>query len=536
MNDLKDMDKKTAIVQVDTVSEAGSVKENLENESKLRRRLERRHVEMLALVGIFGTGLFLSSGQSLALTGNAGMFVAYLFVGLIVCANQAANAEVSSFMPITGFYIKHAEHLIDESFGFALGWVMIYGALIPSELAAGAVVISYWSDLNPAVWITILGISVVLSTAFGVRFYGELEYVMGVLKVILIMGLFIVCLVIDLGGSKGQERIGFRYWKETPWNEYYTTGSLGKFLAFWKCVSGVVYSYGGVQYISLFGGETKHPRRSIFLAAKRIAIRVLTLYLSIVLVLTMVLSSKEPEITTSSGTASHSPFVIAIKKAKIKVLPHIINAVVLSSAISAANLSQMQVSRILYAMASNGRAPGIFLKTTKAGVPYVGIIFVSSFIPLAYMSCSRNASTVFSWFQSITSSNLLVGWCTISLNHIFLHRALKAQGYGRDVLPYRSRFGPYAAWISLFFSLLILLTAGFSNFLKGKFDISSFFSCYFVIPLLIVLTLFWKIFKKSKLHRPEDVDLKTFFDDIEQNPEPPIKGTGGKERFLILWA
>lgn len=198
------------------------------------------------------------------------MFVAYLFVGLIVCANQAANAEVSSFMPITGFYIKHAEHLIDESFGFALGWVMIYGALIPSELAAGAVVISYWSDLNPAVWITILGILVVLSTAFGVRFYGELEYVMGVLKVILIMGLFIVCLVIDLGGSKGQERIGFRYWKETPWNEYYTTGSLGKFLAFWKCVSGVVYSYGGVQYISLFGGETKHPRRSIFLAAKRI--------------------------------------------------------------------------------------------------------------------------------------------------------------------------------------------------------------------------------------------------------------------------
>lgn len=68
MNDLKDMDKKTAIVQVDTVSEAGSVKENLENELKLRRRLERRHVEMLALVGIFGTGLFLSSGQSLALT------------------------------------------------------------------------------------------------------------------------------------------------------------------------------------------------------------------------------------------------------------------------------------------------------------------------------------------------------------------------------------------------------------------------------------------------------------------------------------
>lgn len=253
-------------------------------------------------------------------------------------------------------------------------------------------------------------------------------------------------------------------------------------------------------------------------------------------VLTLVLSSKEPAITTSTGTVSHSPFVIAIKRAKIKVLPHIINAVVLSSAISAANLSQMQGSRILYALASNGRAPKVFLKTTKRGVPYVGIILVSSFLPLAYMSCSDSASTVFLWFQSITSSNLLVGWCTISLNHIFLHRALKAQGYGRDVLPYTIKYAPYAAWISLFFSFLILLTSGFANFLNGNFDISSFFSSYFVIPLIIVLTLFWKIFKKTKMHLPKDVDLKTFIEDIEENPEPPIERPKGKEWLFILWA
>lgn len=198
------------------------------------------------------------------------MFVSYMFVGLIVCLNQMANAEVSSFMPITGFYIKHAEHLIDEALGFALGWIMVYQTIIPTELSATAVVMTYWSDLNPAVWITVFGVLIVLSNSYTARFYGEFEYFFGVLKITLIIGLVVVCLVIDLGGVKGQSRIGFRYWKETPWNEYYTTGSLGRFLAFWKCVSGVVYSYGGVQFISMFGGETKHPRRSIFIASKRI--------------------------------------------------------------------------------------------------------------------------------------------------------------------------------------------------------------------------------------------------------------------------
>lgn len=198
------------------------------------------------------------------------MVVSYLFVGIIVCLNQMANAEVSSFMPLTGFYIKHAEHLIDEAYGFGLGWIMVYQTVVPSELSATAVVMSYWSDLNPAVWITIFGVLIVATNSYSVRFYGEFEYVLGVVKIILILGLFLVSLVIDLGGVKGQERIGFRYWKETPWNEYYTSGSLGRFLAFWKCVSGVVYSYGGVQFISMFGGETKYPRRSIFVAAKRI--------------------------------------------------------------------------------------------------------------------------------------------------------------------------------------------------------------------------------------------------------------------------
>lgn len=267
-----------------------------------------------------------------------------------------------------------------------------------------------------------------------------------------------------------------------------------------------------------------------------LVVRVFTLYFLTVFVLTLVLSSKDSEIVSPTGNAAGSPFVIAIKRAGIKGLPHVINAVVLTSAFSAANLSIIQGSRSLFALASKKQAPSIFLKTNKQGLPYFGVIAVSLFIPLAYMSSSSSSSTVFLWFQNITSSNLLLGWCSISLNHIFLTKAMKVQGYSRKQLPYTFKYAPQAAWISLFFSALILLTSGFSNFLQGNFLISSFFSSYFVIPLFAVLYIFWKCFKGTKLIKPEDVDLASLFANYEENPEPPLEPLKGLQWLTLLWS
>lgn len=157
------------------------------------------------------------------------MFVAYIFVAFVVGLNQMANAEASTLMLITGSYVRQSEHFIDEALGFALGWINIYAAIVPSELAATAVVMTYWTDINPALWISIFGIIIIATNSYSVRFYDEIEFYLGILKVLLIIGLFFTCLIIDLGGVKGQERLGFRYWKETPWNEYYSTGSWAAF-------------------------------------------------------------------------------------------------------------------------------------------------------------------------------------------------------------------------------------------------------------------------------------------------------------------
>lgn len=195
------------------------------------------------------------------------------------------------------------------------------------------------------------------------------------------------------------------------------------------------------------------------------------------------------------------------------------NAIILTSAWSAGNLAIVEGSRNLFALASKNQAPKIFLKTTKRGIPYVGIAFISAFLPLAYMSVSQSSSTVFSWFQELVSSNTLLRWILISANHIHMDRALKAQCYTRKDLPYSTKIGPFAAWFSGIMSFIFLFTGGFTNFISGHFDIESFFTRYFIIPLALGLFTFWKLFKGTKYLSPEEVDLASIFRDIKENLE-----------------
>lgn len=507
--------------------------DHFHHERKLSKALKARHLGMITLVGVFGTGLFLSSGGTLANTGPVGMLLAYIIVGVVVGANQMCVTECGVLMPVTSGYIRHSEHFVDDALGFMMGWTDVYSSLIPNELSAVAVIFRYWTDLNPAVWITIFGIACVAINSYNIKWYGEIEFAFGILKITLVFILIVTGLVIDLGGTG--DRLGFRYWKDPgPFNTLYTTGSLGKFAGFWAALSSVVYAYGGVQAICLLAGEAEYPRRAIYRAAKRVFYRVFLLYLLSVFILTLIIPSNNSTIASPTGTASASPFVVAME-GQIHVLPHYINAIVVTSAFSAQNLSTIKASRTLFALAIKGQAPKIFLRVNKHGLPWVAVCFACCFIPLAYMSVSEGSNVVFSWFQQITSSNTLVNWMMISVNHIFMSRALKAQGYSRNDLPFKFKGTDFASWFSLFFSGLFLITGGFPNFIKGNFDFGDFFGSYFIIPLSIILYLGYKFIKKTKVKKPEEVDLKNLFKDIELYPEPEYPKLKGWGYLALLW-
>ncbi|KAI5960754.1 uncharacterized protein KGF55_004324 [Candida pseudojiufengensis] len=515
-------------------------KEIFYHDNKLSSTLNARIITMISLVGVIGTGLFLSSGGTLATAGPVGMILAYVVVGSVVAASLMSVAEVSCLSPNEASYVSHAEHFVDKSFGFVIGICDIYANIIPNELAAVSVLMTYWTDINPAVFITIFGLTIVIVNGYNVKWYGEIEFYFGIIKILLCVGLILLGLIIDLGGIPGDnDRIGFRYWiNPGPFAERYTTGSLGKFLGFWKAINSAVYAFSGIQNITLLAGEIDFPRRSIYRASKRVFIRVFGLYIVMIVILSMIVPHNDPLIAESNGTASGSPWVRAISLAGIKVLPSIVNAVVLTSALSSGNLQVVKASRTIYVLASKRQLPKIFLKVNKHGLPYVAVGFTCAFLPLAYMAVSASSSNVFSWFSNVISANTLFSWIVMSVNHIALHRALRAQGFSRKYLPFTflGKYGEYCGWYSLFFAILFLLTGGFPNFIHGYWSFSTFFSAYFIIPLALVLFIFAKLVFKSKYITPNEVKLKPLFYDVQARPEPPFKKLKGLEWLTLLWA
>ncbi|KAH8703642.1 putative amino acid permease [Talaromyces proteolyticus] len=519
-------------------NEDAEIVHELENRD-LARGLKQRHIQMIAIAGAIGTGLFLGLGSSIATAGPLGSLLGYLFVGSIVCAVQFSLGEVTALFPVTGSFVRQAEIFVDPALAFAIGWNVVYGAFIsvPSEISAAVVLIQYWNEtVNPAVWVTVLIVVSVLVAVIFIGIYGEVEFFFALLKILLVIGIIIMGLVIDLGGVPGQPRLGFHYWKTPgPFVEYIATGSWGRFLGFWAVMSNAVYSFAGVESLAMAAAETKNPRQNIPKACKRVFARLTIFYVLAILIVGMLVSSDDDRLSNESGTAAQSPFVIAASDAGIKAIPSIVNAVVLTSAWSASNQSILAGTRTLYGLALKGHAPKFFLWTTPYGIPYMCVALQVTFSFLSYMCVSNEALTVFYWFVDLTAAGVLISWITIALNHIRLMKALKKQGISPTELPWHNFWTPYGSWFALVACIIILLTGGFTVFTEGNWNPSSFVSSYLDIPLVLVVYGGYKLIRNTNFVSLEEIPIRQAIEAARNDPDNvPIKVTGW-ERFNILW-
>ena len=181
-------------------------------------------------------------------------------------------------------------------------------------------------------------------------------------KVLTIVGLIILCIVIDLGGAPGHDRLGFRYWKNPgPFVQYKEiAGTTGRFLGWWAVMTQAAFSYIGTEIVAIAAGEAKNPRRNLPKAIKRVYIRILLFYIGGTFIIGLLVPSNDPGLNLNSGDAASSPFVIAIETAGIKGLPSVINACLLTSAWSAGNSDLYCSSRALceYALSLMRRGVG----------------------------------------------------------------------------------------------------------------------------------------------------------------------------------
>lgn len=203
-------------------------------------------------------------------------------------------------------------------------------------------------------------------------------------------------------------------------------------------------------------------------------------------------------------------FTDILQNASIPVLPHIINAVILTSAISSGNAFLYTGSRYLFGVAQNKQAPQFLLKCSKAGVPIYCVAITASISLITFMSVSTGANLVFTWFQNLTTIAQLFTWCSICYTYVQFRKALLAQGVDRNTLIFKSVWQPYTAWIAFVYFALIIVFNGFKVFTEtpwGSSGLTDFFTAYIGVPIFFLLYIFWKLFKRTKKINPAEADI-----------------------------
>ncbi|CAA7271742.1 unnamed protein product [Cyclocybe aegerita] len=517
-------------------------------EETLHRGLKARQISMIALGGAVGTGLIIGSGTALTRGGPLGLLLGYAYVGFVCYLVMVSLGEMAAFLPHKKGFAGYATRFVDPALGFALGWnyLMKYLVVTPNNINAAGVVVQYWTrSVHIAIWMVIFIVFIFVINLLGVRVFGELEFWFSSLKIVALIGLLLMGIIIDLGGNPMHDRIGFRYWRAPngPMGKYLLdqvhNESLSIFLGFWATLTNALFAYMGTELIGVTVGEAENPRKNIPVAIRRTFWRILVFYVGGVFVIGLIVPSTNENLFTAirarTGAAA-SPFVVATTLVGIKVLNHVINSAILIFVMSAANSDLYIGSRTLYGLAVEGKAPAIFKKVNRLGVPYPALILCTLFCGLVFLNVKSSGARVFGWFVNLVSTFGALTWMCILYSHIRFMKALQAHGLSRDDLPYKAPFQPWGAWFALGSTILITIFKGFDTFLP--WNAPNFVTSYIAIPVFFLLWIGYKLIFRTRVIPYEEVDLVTGLREIDEEEAKYLAdeaAKGPRSRLKRLW-
>ncbi|CEJ61028.1 hypothetical protein PMG11_09574 [Penicillium brasilianum] len=490
------------------------------NSGGLHRRLNNRHIQLTAIGGTIGTGLFVSIGGALARGGPGNLLLCFLAYSCVVSLINNSAAEMVTHMPISGGFIRLAGQWVDDALGFAIGWNFFFyeALLIPFEIVALNVVTSYWvlDIVRPGPLVGFcLGVIICygLLNIVAVSVFGEAEFWLSGGKVILMFILFAFTFITMVGGNPKNDAYGFRYWKDPgPFvAQAASAEALGQFEGFLSVLVVAVFIIVGPDYISMIAAEAKHPSFYVKTAFKTVYLRFGIFFIGSALAVGVVLPWNNPELRRifingeGSSTAAASPYVIAMTNMGITVLPHIVNALLFTSIFSAGNTYTYCSVRCLYGLAVQGHAPAFLKRCTKKGIPIYCFLVTMLFPFLSFLSVNSGSANALNILLSLIAGGGLVNYIVISITFLRYYNACKVQGVNRKNLPYYGYFQPYGAWVSLVLEFLVAIGYGYSAF--TPWSVQAFFANYTMQLVAPILYIFWKVVKKPKLKKSTEVDL-----------------------------
>ncbi|MDY0308472.1 MAG: amino acid permease [Castellaniella sp.] len=377
----------------------------------LARSLKNRHIQMIALGGAIGTGLFYGSAASIQLVGP-GIILSYLIGGLAIYLIMRMLGEMSTQEPVSGAFSHFAYRYWGGFAGFLSGWNywLLYVLVSMAELSVVGIYVSYWLPDFPA-WASalIVLLSITALNLLNVRLYGESEFWLAFIKIAAIVGMIILGLLLIVLGSDQKASGLSNLWVH---GGFLPNGIHGLLLS----LVVVMFSFGGTELVGITAGEADDPQRSIPRAVNQVIWRILIFYIGALTVLVTLYPWNEVGL-------DGSPFVLIFSRLGIPAAPDILNLVVLSAAISVYNSGMYSNGRMLYSLAEQGNAPRIFLRLSRRQVPWVGILFSSACTLLIVVINFLVPEGAFMRIMAVATAAAATTWMMIVLVHLRFRRA-----------------------------------------------------------------------------------------------------------------
>ena len=477
-------------------------------EGRLRRNLKARHVNLIAIGGAIGTGLFVGTGASISGAGPGGAVVSYGVIGVAIYFMMAALGEMVTHRPVAGAFETYTGEYVEPALGFTVGWMYWYSCAmtIAVELVASSIIMKYWFPDSPSLLWSVLFLGTILAlNLFSARVFGEAEFWFAGIKVITII-VFLVLGVAMIVGIVGGHEDGLSNWAtgEAP----FVGGWSGTFSVL--MVAG--FSFVGVESAAVAAGEAENPRRTMPRAINSVFIRIMLFYIGAIVVVATLVAYTDPNLLSASEeNIAASPFTLVFERAGLAIAAAFMNAVVLTSVLSAGNSTLYVGSRLLYSMAGAGRAPRLFTRTTAHGVPVWGVLATVAISMLGFLSSLVGDSVAYTLFYNATGLTGFIVWVGVCLAHLRFRAAWRAQGRSADELPYRARFFPAGTWFALIVFVGVIIGQGV-NLAISDFSWYKLLLAYIGLPIAVALWLGYRRARGSRPLPPAEIDLSA--DDV----------------------
>ncbi|EHN0470472.1 TPA_asm: gamma-aminobutyrate permease [Listeria monocytogenes] len=477
-----------------------------ETHGEIRRDLKTRHLSMIAIGGSIGTGLFLASGNAIHTAGPGGALVAYIAIGIMVYFLMTSLGEMATYMPVSGSFSTYASRFVDPAFGFALGWNYWFNWAITLavDISTAAIIVQFWLPNTPAwLWSAIFLILIFGLNALSVKAYGESEYWFSIIKVATVI-IFLIVGVLTIVGILGGEVIGFSNFTagDAPFKGGFFA-ILGTFL-----IAG--FSFQGTEMVGIAAGESATPETSVPKAIKQVFWRILLFYIFAIFIIGMIIPYTNPNLLSAEATdVAISPFTLVFEKAGLAFAASVMNAVILTSVLSAGNSGLYASTRMLWAMARDKKAPKFLGKVNRRGIPMAALIVTTIVGAMTFITTlTENGTVIYTWLLSASGLTGFIAWVGIAISHYRFRKAFIKQGHDLSELKYKAKFFPFGPILALVLCILVIVGQDYAAFLKPEFTNPAWWQkigiSYIGLPVFLVFWLSFKFTNKTKVIPLED--------------------------------